>query len=226
VVKAVTRSCRIGTASKSEDRLRRATMMLATAATTAASSTCQRSSRRHRLFFDRASMVRFSHYGVQVCRVRFWAWPSAWPSPSGPPGRQRSSGSTACRRRVPRSNAASLSPIAGRQPVPVTFSSRTFWCPVNVARHSYAILEAELRGLGRRLAAFPDECGALRDALWYCDLTTSPDGEPVRAGDRNAEIKQRYGPGHIVTRFITEGAPELLAAVERTERRLAAKLAD
>jgi HD superfamily phosphodiesterase len=34
-----------------------------------------------------------------------------------------------------------------------------------VARHSYAILEAELRGLGRRLAAFPDECGALRDAL-------------------------------------------------------------
>ena len=95
-----------------------------------------------------------------------------------------------------------------------------------VARHSYAILEAELRGLGRRLAAFPDECGALRDALWYCDLTTSPDGEPVGAGDRIAEIKQRYGAGHIVTRFITEGAPELLAAVERTERRLAGELAD
>ena len=95
-----------------------------------------------------------------------------------------------------------------------------------VARHSYAILEAELRGLGRPLAAFPDERGALRDALWYCDLTTSPDGEPVRAGDRIAEIKQRYGAGHIVTRFITEGAPELLAAVERTERRLAEKLAD
>ena len=75
-----------------------------------------------------------------------------------------------------------------------------------VARHSYAIREAELRGLGRRLAAFPDECGAVRDALWYCDLTTSPDGEPVRAGDRIAEIKQRYGVGHIVTRFITDGA--------------------
>ena len=68
--------------------------------------------------------------------------------------------------------------------------------------------------------------GCSRDALWYCDLTTSPDGEPVGAGDRIAEIKQRYGPGHIVTRFITEGAPELLAAVERTERRLAGEQAD
>jgi hypothetical protein len=36
-----------------------------------------------------------------------------------------------------------------------------------------------------------------------------------------AEIRQRYGPGHVVTRFIDGGAPELLAAVERTERRLA-----
>jgi hypothetical protein len=36
-----------------------------------------------------------------------------------------------------------------------------------------------------------------------------------------AEIKARYGPGDVVTRFITEGESELLAAVERTERRLA-----
>ena len=92
-----------------------------------------------------------------------------------------------------------------------------------VARHSYAILEAELRGVGRQLAAFPDEGGALRDALWYCDLTTSPDGKPVGAPERIAEIKERYGPGDIVTQFITEGASELLAAVERTERRLAAE---
>lgn len=93
-----------------------------------------------------------------------------------------------------------------------------------VARHSNAILEAELRGLGGLVAVFPDECGALRDALWYCDLTTSPDGQPVSALDRIAEIKERYGPGHIVTRFITDGSPELLAAVERTERRLAGLL--
>jgi putative nucleotidyltransferase with HDIG domain len=90
-----------------------------------------------------------------------------------------------------------------------------------VARHSYAILEAEFRGIGRRLADFPDEGGVLRDALWYCDLTTSPDGEPVGAGERIEEIKQRYGPGDIVTQFITEGASELLTAVDRTERRLA-----
>jgi hypothetical protein len=95
-----------------------------------------------------------------------------------------------------------------------------------VARHSDAILEAELRGLGDLVAVFPDEGGALRDALWYCDLTTSPDGQPVSAADRMSEIKERYGPGTIVTRFITDGAPELLAAVERTERRLAGVLAD
>ena len=94
-----------------------------------------------------------------------------------------------------------------------------------VARHSNAILEAEFRGIGGRVAEFPDEGGAVRDALWYCDLTTSPDGRPVGAGERIAEIKERYGPGDIVTRFITEGASELLAAVERTERRLAAEKA-
>ena len=95
-----------------------------------------------------------------------------------------------------------------------------------VARHSYAILEAEFRGVGHRLAAFPDEGGVVRDALWYCDLTTSPDGEPVSVRERIAEIKERYGPGDIVTRFITEGASELLAAVERTECRLAGERAN
>ena len=90
-----------------------------------------------------------------------------------------------------------------------------------VARHSYAILEAALRGVAPWLTAFPDEGGVLRDALWYCDLTTSPDGKSVSVEERITEIKARYGPGDIVTRFITEGEPELLAAVERTERRLA-----
>ena len=95
-----------------------------------------------------------------------------------------------------------------------------------VAQHSNAILEAELRGIGDLAAVFPYEVGLLRDALWYCDLTTSPDGQPVSAPDRIAEIKARYGPGHIVTQFITDGAPELLAAVERTEKRLARVLTD
>lgn len=91
-----------------------------------------------------------------------------------------------------------------------------------VAHHSFAALEASLRGLNEDMSCFHDELGSIRDALWYCDQTTSPDGETVAASQRIAEIKQRYGPGHLVTRFITDAGPELLAAVERTERRLAA----
>ena len=100
------------------------------------------------------------------------------------------------------------------------------WVVNLVARHSDAILEAELRGIGDLLAVFSDERGALRDALWYCDLTTSPDGDPVSAQDRIAEIKERYGPGHIVTQFISDAAPQLLAAAESTERRLSRALVD
>jgi putative nucleotidyltransferase with HDIG domain len=95
-----------------------------------------------------------------------------------------------------------------------------------VARHSYAILEARMRGLERELVLFADEEGPVRDALWYCDQTTSPHGDLVTAQARIAEIKARYGPGHLVTRFITQAAPELLAAVERTEQRLGALVRD
>lgn len=91
-----------------------------------------------------------------------------------------------------------------------------------VAHHSCAALEARLRGLEVELAEFEDEAGAVRDALWYCDQTTSPDGEQVSARERMTEIQRRYGPNHLVTQFITDAAPELLAAVERTEQRLQA----
>jgi hypothetical protein len=91
-----------------------------------------------------------------------------------------------------------------------------------VAHHSCASLEAKLRGLADRLSVFYDEQGPVRDALWYCDQTTSPAGETVSHQNRIAEIKQRYGPGHTVTRFITEARPELTAAVQRTEQRLMA----
>lgn len=79
-----------------------------------------------------------------------------------------------------------------------------------------------MRGLDGQLAEFDDEGGVTRDALWYCDQTTSPDGEHVSARERMAEIQRRYGPDHLVTQFITEAAPELLAAVDRTEQRLRA----
>lgn len=90
-----------------------------------------------------------------------------------------------------------------------------------VAHHSCARLEAAMRGLGSELANFADEEGTVRDALWYCDITTSPDGEPVKATARIREIKHRYGPGTIVSDFITQATPELLLAVRRTEELLA-----
>ncbi|MDA3631308.1 HD domain-containing protein, partial [Saccharopolyspora sp. WRP15-2] len=89
-----------------------------------------------------------------------------------------------------------------------------------VAHHSFAALEADLRGLADQLAVYEDEATATRDALWCCDLTTTPDGEPVDARERIAEIKHRYGPGDLVTEFITKASPELLGAVDRTWERV------
>jgi hypothetical protein len=89
-----------------------------------------------------------------------------------------------------------------------------------VAHHSYAALEAELRGVSEELAEYEDERGSIRDALWYCDLTTTPDGERVDARDRIDEIKRRYGPDHMVTEFIIRASSELLATVGRTQRRV------
>ncbi|QGK71195.1 HD domain-containing protein [Allosaccharopolyspora coralli] len=89
-----------------------------------------------------------------------------------------------------------------------------------VAHHSYAALEADLRGLSQQLKNYDDEGGLLRDALWYCDLSTTPHGQKVDARARIAEIQDRYGPDHLVTEFITKASPELLAAVDRTQVRL------
>jgi hypothetical protein len=36
--------------------------------------------------------------------------------------------------------------------------------------------------------------------LTCCDMTTSPDGQPVQVQRRLAEIHNRYGPGHLVSR--------------------------
>lgn len=91
-----------------------------------------------------------------------------------------------------------------------------------VARHSCALQEASLRGLSVELADFADEASPLRDALWYCDAVTGPDGVRVTPEERWAEVEQRYGPEHLVTRFVREARPELMGAVERTRERLAA----
>jgi putative nucleotidyltransferase with HDIG domain len=90
-----------------------------------------------------------------------------------------------------------------------------------VAHHSAAVVEAGLRGLEEEIGHFTDEGGAVRDALWYCDLTTSPDGCPVSASKRLSEIRERYGRDHVVTVFIDMAEDELMGAVRRTQRRLA-----
>ena len=92
-----------------------------------------------------------------------------------------------------------------------------------VAHHSCATLEAELRGLSAELAEFEDEGPTvLRDALWWADMTTDPDGGVTTVVDRVAEIQDRYGPDDLVSCFIRWAWPELEAAVRRTERRLVA----
>jgi len=91
-----------------------------------------------------------------------------------------------------------------------------------VAHHSCAYREAELRGLSAELAEWIDEETPIRDALWWADMTTSPDGEVVSFDERIKEIQERYGPEDLVTFFIRQAEPELRGAVERTEARLRA----
>ncbi|MFH9269027.1 HD domain-containing protein [Streptomyces sp. NPDC017546] len=94
-----------------------------------------------------------------------------------------------------------------------------------VANHSFALLEAKERRLRDELASeFPLlEEPMLVDALVYCDMTTTPDGDRTTAQDRVAEIRSRYGDDSVVGRFIRRAAPEIFASVERVEAALAAQ---
>lgn len=90
-----------------------------------------------------------------------------------------------------------------------------------VAHHSCAIIEARDRGLDDELAReFPSPESMLTDALAYCDMTTTPDGHVVSVHDRLSEIRERYGPQSIVTRFTHKAEPHLVSSVHRTTRLL------
>ena len=86
-----------------------------------------------------------------------------------------------------------------------------------VANHSFALLEAEERGLRQQLEdEFPLlDNPLLVDALVYCDLTTTPDGARTSCTARLEEILGRYGADSLVGRFIRRAAPQMRAAVER-----------
>jgi putative nucleotidyltransferase with HDIG domain len=83
-----------------------------------------------------------------------------------------------------------------------------------VAHHSCAVIEAEERGLAAVLnCEFPPPPRKLADALTFCDMTTSPDGKHVHVHSRLAEIHDRYGSGHLVSRSIRRATPLILEAV-------------
>jgi predicted hydrolase (HD superfamily) len=93
-----------------------------------------------------------------------------------------------------------------------------------VAYHSCAPIEADIRGVGADLKAeFTPGDPKLADALLYCDMTTGPDGDYVRAADRLVEIRGRYGPEHEVTRFVELAASEIITTATRVEELLAAQ---
>jgi sirohydrochlorin ferrochelatase len=50
-------------------------------------------------------------------------------------------------------------------------------------------------------------------------MTTGPDGQDLTVTERLAEIRERYGPDHIVTRFWRRAEPTLRRAVARAEGR-------
>jgi hypothetical protein len=52
-------------------------------------------------------------------------------------------------------------------------------------------------------------------------MTTSPDGQPVPADRRLAEIHDRYGSGHLVSRSMQRATPMILRAVEQVHHRAA-----
>ncbi len=91
-----------------------------------------------------------------------------------------------------------------------------------VAHHSCAVTEADERGLADALARdFTPPPQELAEALTFCDMTTSPDGEHVHVNHRLAEIHNRYGTGHLVSRSISRATPLILEAVGQVTTRAA-----
>ncbi len=90
------------------------------------------------------------------------------------------------------------------------------------AHHSCAIIEAGERRpaniLSYESGPAPD---VLASVLTCCDMTASPDGQPASAEQRLAEIHDRYGPGHLVSRSIQRATPMILRAVEQVHQRAA-----
>jgi hypothetical protein len=91
-----------------------------------------------------------------------------------------------------------------------------------VAHHSCAVIEAKERGLADVLTReFAPPPQPLADALTFCDMTTSLDGDQVQVHHRLTEIHDRYGTGHLVSRSIRRATPLILEAVGQVNARAA-----
>ncbi|WP_052357439.1 HD domain-containing protein [Actinomadura welshii] len=109
-------------------------------------------------------------------------------------------------------------PLDGARYLRDTHDANTHLCRL-VAHHSCAIIEARERGLAEPLTdEFPPPTTWMIRALTYCDMTTTPDGNPVAVDVRLAEIVNRYGPDHVVTRVIRNARPDLIEAVRAVQR--------
>jgi hypothetical protein len=122
---------------------------------------------------------------------------------------------------VPGLAATGFHPLDGARYLRDTQHADGLLCRL-VAHHSCAIIEAEERGLAGILSReFEPAPSAISSVLTFCDMTTSPDGEPVPVDKRLAEIHHRYGPGHLVSRSIQRATPMILRDVEQVHDRVA-----
>lgn len=88
-----------------------------------------------------------------------------------------------------------------------------------VGYHTGALVEAQDLGLERELSQFAEERSLVARLLTYCDLTTSPAGEPVAAAVRLEEIIERYGDA-APARAARRSRPLLLKCVREIEELL------
>jgi hypothetical protein len=91
-----------------------------------------------------------------------------------------------------------------------------------VAYHTGGLQGARERGLGDELEGeFSAPSQFLEDAITYCDLTTSADGNEVDVKERVADIVRRYGADHPVGKGALSSSPAWFESVRRIEERLA-----
>lgn len=90
-----------------------------------------------------------------------------------------------------------------------------------VGNHGCAAVEADFKGLGGLAGEFPDERSAVRDALWWCDISVGPDGQRMTLDERIAEVPKRYPDDHLGLLYWKAAEPEIRGAYERTAALLA-----